>query len=48
MTELEYLILYWKTLLQTTGYMMEPSPVVQIKNTIKHLEELQKIKEGAL
>lgn len=45
MTELEGLILYWKSLLQFTGHILEPSVQAHITNTIKHLEELQRIKE---
>ncbi|MBA7570443.1 hypothetical protein ES708_12193 [subsurface metagenome] len=46
MSELEGLILFWKAQLAATGYLLEPSTEAHIKNTIKHLEELQRIKES--
>ncbi|MBA7566298.1 hypothetical protein ES708_07989 [subsurface metagenome] len=47
MTELEGLILYWKSLFLATRFLLNPSVETHIENTIKYLEELQKIKGGA-
>lgn len=44
MTELEGLILFWKAQLAATGYLLEPAVEAHIKNTLRYLEELQKIK----
>lgn len=44
MNELEGLILFWQARLDATGYLLEPSVEAHIKNTIRYLEELKKIK----
>ena len=45
MTELEGCIRFWKAKLAQDSYLMEPSATVSIQNTVKYLEELQRLKE---
>ena len=45
MTELEGCIQFWKAKLAHDSYLMEPSVIVGIQNTIKYLEEAQKLRE---
>jgi len=44
MTDLDFLIRFWKALLETSGFTMSPSVQQEIKQTIKYLEELKKLK----
>jgi len=45
MTELQGLILYWEATQKQFLYLLEPSALVHILNTIKYLKQLQN-KEG--
>ena len=44
MEELVGLILFWKAKRDAEGYLMEPAVQAHVKNTIKYLEELRKLK----
>lgn len=44
MTELDFLIRFWKAQLETSGFAMSPSVQHEVKQTIKYLEELRKLK----
>lgn len=44
MDDLEGLILFWQAQLAACSYLLEPSVQAHIKNTIKALEELKKLK----
>jgi len=41
MTELEGLIRYWESVQKEFSYLLEPSALVLIQNTIKYLKQLQ-------
>ncbi|GAI62811.1 unnamed protein product, partial [marine sediment metagenome] len=41
MTELEGLIRYWESVQKQFSYLLEPSALVHIQNTIKYLKQLQ-------
>lgn len=45
MTELEGCIQFWESKLKHDRYLMEPSVIVGIQNTVKYLEELQRLRE---
>jgi len=45
-TELEGLIVYWKTKLQYDRFLMPPEGIYFVEQTIKNLEELKNIKES--
>ncbi len=44
MIQLEGCISFWEEKLRNTGYLLDPSSEVLIKETIKYLRELQKVK----
>jgi len=44
MTDLEFCINFWQTTVDIHSYLIPPSMLVLIKDTIKHLKELKKIK----
>ena len=44
MTALERCINFWQTTVDVQGYLVSPAMLVIVKDTIKHLEELKKIK----
>jgi hypothetical protein len=46
MTELEGLIHFWKATLKGTRWLLPPSTKAHIENTIKKLEELNKLRGG--
>lgn len=45
MTELEGCIRFWEATLKGKRFMLEPSTIVLVEATIKHLKELLKLRE---
>ncbi|MBA7624108.1 hypothetical protein ES703_31512 [subsurface metagenome] len=46
MSELESLIRFWQDALATHRLLMNPSTIYLVEQTIKHLQELIKLKES--
>jgi len=46
MQELDSLIQFWKDALASHRLLMNPSTIYLVEQTIKHLEELKKMKEN--
>lgn len=45
-SELKSIIQFWKDSLATHRLLMNPSTIYLVEQTIKHLEELEKLKEA--
>ena len=46
MIELDSLIQFWKDSLAQNRLLMNPSAIYLVEQTIKHLQELKKLKKG--
>ncbi|MBA7584443.1 hypothetical protein ES708_26397 [subsurface metagenome] len=47
MTELEGLIRYWEAVQKQSLYLLEPSALVHIQNTVKYLKQLLEEEQDA-